>query len=571
MKKKLLLLLALLMTAATGAWAQSALTGAFTINADGDQVQFSSGNLQATYNGTAWSWAFATNQWDIIGNEAANTSINGDGTISGTGTVDLFGWVGVNSAFTGTAIYGITNSTTANQYGNTKDEALKSDWGNTIGAGWYTLTIDEWTYVLNTRTTTSGVRYAKATVNGIEGLILLPDDWSTGYYSLASTNTTDAAFTSNEISSTDWTNSLEAHGAVFLPACGYRNGTTVTISSPNQGFYWSSTSSSSNALQARRLNFNNIGLNLNSGTVRTRGHSVRLVKAAEASPGGSGDETYSVKMKDGVKDADKWTITPNEGLKEGDAVTLTYSGRLKVKGVKATSDAAPAGAKAAKDATAEDLGKVIGADGNIYDNADAATAAGTTASAIIAYVGTAGSVDESSSTYKGLAIALTDANSGDACQWYTANSGTCVSQTNANATAITYMDGIASTNTLTSDGHTHAAADAARNYSTARPSDVSAWFLPSMGQWNLIVQGLATKQAGSTVSTNLTGSTNDTYKADNLNTVITAAGGTGFQSNRYQSSTEYGTNRVWNMAFNGGNAASGIKSNVYYVRAVFAF
>jgi hypothetical protein len=258
-----------------------AINGKFTVNADGDQVYFSKGNLRATYNGSAWSWAFATNQWDIIGNEAANTSINGNGTISGTGTVDLFGWVGVNSAFTGTAIYGITNSTTANQYGNTKDEALKSDWGNTIGAGWYTLTIDEWTYVLNTRTTTSGVRYAKATVNGIEGLILLPDDWSTGYYSLASTNTTDAAFTSNEISSTDWTNSLEAHGAVFLPACGYRNGTTVTISSPNQGFYWSSTSSSSNALQARRLNFNNIGLNLSSSTVRTRGHSVRLVYDVE--------------------------------------------------------------------------------------------------------------------------------------------------------------------------------------------------------------------------------------------------------------------------------------------------
>jgi hypothetical protein len=286
-------------------------------------------------------------------------------------------------------------------------------------------------------------------------------------------------------------------------------------------------------------------------------------------------QLYTVTLADGGKDTQNWTITPAEatttGVTEGQTVTLKYNGRLKVKGVKATSDAAPAGAKAAKDATAEDLGKVIGADGNIYDNADAATAAGTTASAIIAYVGTAGSVDESSSTYKGLAIALTDANSGDACQWYTANSGTCVSQTNANATAITYMDGIASTNTLTSDGHTHAAADAARNYSTARPSDVSAWFLPSMGQWNLIVQGLATKQAGSTVSTNLTGSTNDTYKADNLNTVITAAGGTGFQSNRYQSSTEYGTNRVWNMAFNGGNAASGIKSNVYYVRAVFAF
>ena len=59
-----------------------------------------------------------------------------------------------------------------------------------------------------------------------------------------------------------------------------------------------------------------------------------------------------VTMKDGTQDAAKWTATvgtnstanplPVGGLNEGDAVTLQYSGRLKVKGVKATSDAAPA-------------------------------------------------------------------------------------------------------------------------------------------------------------------------------------------------------------------------------------
>ena len=48
--------------------------------------------------------------------------------------------------------------------------------------------------------------------------------------------------------------------------------------------------------------------------------------------------TYTVSMKDGVKDADKWTITPNPA-EEGQTVTLQYNGRLKVKGVKATSDA----------------------------------------------------------------------------------------------------------------------------------------------------------------------------------------------------------------------------------------
>ena len=321
---KLFSLLVLLMTAVTGAWAQGpsgAIDGKFTINADGDLVYFAKGNLQATYNGSAWSWAFATNQWDIIGNEAANTSIDGDGTISGTGTVDLFGWVGENSAFTGTAIYGISNSTTANQFGNTKSEALKSDWGNTIGTGWRTLTIDEWDYVLNTRTTTSGVSYAKATVNGIVGLILLPDDWSTGYYTLASTNTIDAAFTSNEISSTDWTNSLEAHGAVFLPAGGYRNNGT-TITNPNvQGFYWSATSSSSNALQARRLMFQDIGINLSSGTVRYRGHSVRLVYNAPADPtpdfAGEGTEVSPYL----IATADDWNLLATR-VSEGN----TYSG-----------------------------------------------------------------------------------------------------------------------------------------------------------------------------------------------------------------------------------------------------
>ena len=59
-------------------------------------------------------------------------------------------------------------------------------------------------------------------------------------------------------------------------------------------------------------------------------------------------------MKDGVKDADKWTVKvgdgeaqalPISGLKGdgSETITLKYTGRLKVKGVTATSDAAPAG------------------------------------------------------------------------------------------------------------------------------------------------------------------------------------------------------------------------------------
>ena len=61
----------------------------------------------------------------------------------------------------------------------------------------------------------------------------------------------------------------------------------------------------------------------------------------------------SVTLKDGVKDADKWTVKVGEGQAQAlpigglkgdgsETVTLQYNGRLKVKGVKATSDAAPA-------------------------------------------------------------------------------------------------------------------------------------------------------------------------------------------------------------------------------------
>ncbi len=58
-------------------------------------------------------------------------------------------------------------------------------------------------------------------------------------------------------------------------------------------------------------------------------------------------------MKSGVKDADKWTVKVGEGEAQAlpigglkgdgsETVTLQYTGRLKVKGIKATSDAEPA-------------------------------------------------------------------------------------------------------------------------------------------------------------------------------------------------------------------------------------
>ena len=96
--------------------------------------------------------------------------------------------------------------------------------------------------------------------------------------------------------------------------------------------------------------------------------------------------------------------------------------------------------------------------------------------------------------------------------------------------------------------------------------------MASMGQWNLIVQGLATKKAGSAVTTDLTYETdNPTYKPNNLNSVITDAGGTGFQEDSYWASTEQTLVRAWAMEFYNGYAIQYSKNTDRYVRSIIAF
>ena len=256
-----------------------ALAGVFSVSAT-KKVQFSQGNLQATYDGTNWTWAFAEHQYDYIGNAAGNTKVTATSPfiISENATVDLFGWVGASSTWTGAAQYGITSSpetSATDGYGNVATENLKADWGTTMGTGWRTLTKDEWVYLFNTRTTTSGIRYAKATVNGKAGVILLPDDWSTSYYDLSTT----AAYTANGITLADWTDKLEAHGAVFLPAAGYRD--VMTVNSVGElGLYWSS-SPLTNVSKAYCAYFTSASLNPTYSFFRNYGFSVRLVRDVE--------------------------------------------------------------------------------------------------------------------------------------------------------------------------------------------------------------------------------------------------------------------------------------------------
>ena len=226
---------------------QGIINGAFTVNANGDQVYFSQGNLQYIGSAAAPYWKFADHQWDYLGD-------NGQASTSETADRDLFGWS--TSGYDHGAVCYQPWSTSTNPddyyaYGqsnyNLYDGNGQADWGynaisnggNQENSGWRTLTQPEWDYVFNTRSTTSGIRYAKAKVNNVNGVILLPDNWDASVYALSNTNDAWGGF-GNTITAEDWANVLETNGAVFLPAAGWRNGTYAAFIG-NRGFYWSAS------------------------------------------------------------------------------------------------------------------------------------------------------------------------------------------------------------------------------------------------------------------------------------------------------------------------------------------
>lgn len=276
-----------------------AINGLFTINANGDQVYFSKGNLQ--YQASTNTWRFAENQWDYIGgtdahgNNYGNVIGSSNSNISSnySGWIDLFGW-GTSGYNHGAVCYQpwSTSDTYSDYYAyggvsyNLNDQTGKADWGyNVISNGgntesiWRTLTRDEWTYVFYTRSTTSGIKFAKAQVNEVDGVILLPNEWSSNIYSLNNTDNGEASFSSNIITVSDWNTKFESNGAVFLPVARYRQVSLITAFA-HAGFYWSSTRSWSYNHYAYDVFFDNSYMNTSNDAGREFGQSVRLVHNA---------------------------------------------------------------------------------------------------------------------------------------------------------------------------------------------------------------------------------------------------------------------------------------------------
>ena len=217
-----------------------AVNGQFSVS-DTKKVYFSQGNLQ--YVGT---WQFAEHQWERFGADQRDDHR------------DLLGWG--------------TKSNPNNVSGNDSDYSW-SEWGeNTITngtTGYRTLTAEEWGYLLRREG-----KSALATVNGVHGIVFLPDSWSLpGGCSFTAGD--GSGWTTNTYTVWQWT-SMETNGAVFLPCVGLRdNGSVQYIDEfPN---YWSS--SEYNAESASILDY--------SGSIKVAvcpkrgGAGVRLVKDAD--------------------------------------------------------------------------------------------------------------------------------------------------------------------------------------------------------------------------------------------------------------------------------------------------
>jgi hypothetical protein len=276
--------------------------GPFSVSAF-NMVYFSPGNLQfnamlGTHqckDGTSQkgTWRFAEHQWDFVGYSEIGTVYEGGTKCDNSkinanynGWIDLFGW-GTSGWDSGANAYKpyATNEATSDYYpgGNSNNNltgvCANADWGvyNQIGnvspGTWRTLTNDEWIYLLYERMDAESLS-GLGMVNGVAGLILLPDQFFSVPVGITFKKGAGDGYATNKYTAEQWAK-LEEKGAVFLPAACLRAGTTVEEGT-GYGAYWSASRNTSNKNNAWYLAF--MSEMIGTGNIgRHMGLSVRLV------------------------------------------------------------------------------------------------------------------------------------------------------------------------------------------------------------------------------------------------------------------------------------------------------
>ena len=234
------------------------------------KVNFAHGNLRCEGERYEDEWSMAQQQYEVLGQD--NIEVSGSRSYPAW-LIDLFCWSTLENYY-GVSSYYYYDDDEAKPYFN----GDFADWGECpslirdLGPGWRTLSKAEWNYLLNERKDAAQLR-SVATVAGVKGLVLLPDEWTPPVgIQVKSTMTAE-----------EWA-VIEETGVVFLPAAGqmtttyvdYNAATTVT----DAGTYWTSTPAGDKSdMKAYVLTITDAGVTLDSDLLRRTATAVRLVKA----------------------------------------------------------------------------------------------------------------------------------------------------------------------------------------------------------------------------------------------------------------------------------------------------
>ena len=173
----------------------------FTVDGVGTQVYFAPGNLYLAQTGETTTYGFNTYQGQILSFNTWDTMHR-----------DKFKWWNEIAIITEES--GL--SYTPREF--TIDNKT-----------WKTPSNDQWTYLYN------HTKYVKAVINGVSGLILLPNYYShpRNVAEFEGVRKPDVPYSTNLYYGSDWTN-LEQAGAVFLPAAGMYTTSFVDVGASAQ-------------------------------------------------------------------------------------------------------------------------------------------------------------------------------------------------------------------------------------------------------------------------------------------------------------------------------------------------
>lgn len=224
-------------------------------------------------------------------------------------------------------------------------------------------------------------------------------------------------------------------------------------------------------------------------------------------------------------------------------------------------------------ATPKNIGQVLASDKFIYSSAGAAEAAGAKVCGVVCYIGN----ETGDEKYRhGLALSMKNFN-GNGEPWNNTSSSLdnpaqynqigAALDAKEDGYALTHL-GDRTTNSYKWPGFYYCYwnnTGSDEYVTTTAPAGTSGWFMPSIFQWNQIMNGLNDNEA------RLTTAQNASLSAFYANDILIERGAQPLKDGAYWSSSEHSENNAWVFWANYGKVTNQNKTWSYYIRSVLAF